>query len=166
MVNGYFLCLGSRQHLENLFVDDCTIKIRLNSLLDSTLDQTVLDYFSSNFILKERHINILRHEIAEKYVSLKDFFSKLENLLFNERITDYSISPNTLFTLFVNFVRDQFDASSQTNKKHPDEGKDILMIFVMIHLMMDCSLLEKSRRKKTHHVFRNQSFIIFYNKQT
>ncbi|CAF1371234.1 unnamed protein product, partial [Rotaria sordida] len=56
----------SKQHLKNLFDDGFTIKIRLQSSLNSTLDQTVLDCFSSNFTLKEHHINILQYEIAEK----------------------------------------------------------------------------------------------------
>jgi L-rhamnose mutarotase len=116
MVNGCFRCLGSTQHLKNRFGDGYTIKIRLKSSLDSIIDQTILDCFSSNFILKERHINILQYEIAEEYVSLKDIFSKLENLLINERITDYSVSQNTLDNVFVNFVRDQSDTLQRINK--------------------------------------------------
>ncbi|CAF1384986.1 unnamed protein product [Rotaria sordida] len=113
MVNGCFRCLGSTQHLKNRFGNGYTIKIRLKSSTNSTLDQTILNCFSSNFILKERHINILQYEIAEIHVSLKDIFSKLENLFIYERITDYSVSQNTLDNVFVNFVRDQFDASQQ-----------------------------------------------------
>jgi hypothetical protein len=116
MVNGCFRCLGSTQHLKNRFGDGYTIKIRLKSSLNSTIDQTILDCFSSNFILKERHINILQYEIAEQYVSLKDIFSKLENLLINERITDYTVSQNTLDNVFVNFVRDQSDTLQRINK--------------------------------------------------
>jgi hypothetical protein len=116
MVNGCFRCLGSTQHLKNRFGDGYTIKIRLKSSLNSTNDETILDCFSSNFILKERHINILQYEIAEQYVSLKDIFSKLENLLINERINDYSVSQNTLDNVFVNFVRDQSDTLQRTNK--------------------------------------------------
>ncbi|CAF2503590.1 unnamed protein product [Rotaria sp. Silwood2] len=98
MVNGCFRCLDSTQHLKNRFGDGYTIKVCLKSSLNSTLDQTILDYFSSNFILKE-HI-----------------FSKLQNLLINQCITDYSVSQNTLDNVFVNFVRDQFDASQRTKK--------------------------------------------------
>ncbi|CAF3675437.1 unnamed protein product [Rotaria socialis] len=116
MVNGCFRCLGSTQHLKNRFGDGYTIKIRLKSASNTTSDQTILDGFSSNFILKERHINILQYEIAEEHVSLKDIFSKLENLLINERITDYSVSQNTLDNVFVNFVRDQYNTTQQTKK--------------------------------------------------
>jgi hypothetical protein len=117
MVNGCFRCLGSTQHLKNRFGDGYTIKIRLKSSLNSTIDQTILDSFSSNFILKERHINILQYEIAEQHVSLKEIFSKLENLLIDQRITDYSVSQNTLDNVFVNFVRDQCDTIQTTKKK-------------------------------------------------
>jgi hypothetical protein len=117
MVNGCFRCLGSTQHLKNRFGDGYTIKIRLKSSLNSTIDQTILDSFSSNFILKERHINILQYEIAEQHVSLKEIFSKLENLLIDQRITDYSVSQNTLDNVFVNFVRDQCDSIQTTKKK-------------------------------------------------
>jgi len=129
MVNGCFRCLGSTQHLKNRFGDGYTIKIRLKSSLDSIIDQTILDCFSSNFILKERHINILQYEIAEQYVSLKDIFSKLENLLINERINDYSVSQNTLDNVFVNFVRDQSDTLQRTNKiskRKQEQFSDIL----------------------------------------
>ncbi|CAF4637163.1 unnamed protein product [Rotaria sp. Silwood1] len=129
MVNGCFRCLGSTQHLKNRFGDGYTIKIRLKSSSNSTLDQTILDCFSSNFILKERHINILQYEIAEIHVSLKDIFSKLENLLTNERITDYSVSQNTLDNVFVNFVRDQLDASQRTrrtSRRRQEQFNDIL----------------------------------------
>ncbi|CAF2941696.1 unnamed protein product [Rotaria sp. Silwood2] len=114
MVNGCFRCLDSTQHLKNRFGDGYTIKVCLKSSLNSTLDQTILDCFSSNFILKERHINILQYEVAEKHVSLKNIFSKLQNLLINQCITDYRVSQNTLDNVFVNFVRDQFDASQRT----------------------------------------------------
>jgi len=117
MVNGCFRCLGSTQHLKNRFGDGYTIKIRLKSSTNSTIDQAILDCFSSNFILKERHINILQYEIAEQYVSLKEIFSKLENLLIDQRINDYSVSQNTLDNVFVNFVRDQSDTLQRTNKK-------------------------------------------------
>jgi hypothetical protein len=129
MVNGCFRCLGSTQHLKNRFGDGYTIKIRLKSSLNSTNDETILDSFSSNFILKERHINILQYEIAEQYVSLKDIFSKLENLLINERINDYSVSQNTLDNVFVNFVRDQSDTLQRTNKiskRRQEQFSDIL----------------------------------------
>jgi hypothetical protein len=129
MVNGCFRCLGSTQHLKNRFGDGYTIKIRLKSSLNSTIDQTILDCFSSNFILKERHINILQYEIAEQYVSLKDIFSKLENLLINERITDYTVSQNTLDNVFVNFVRDQSDTLqriNKTSKRRKEQFDDIL----------------------------------------
>ncbi|CAF3961575.1 unnamed protein product, partial [Rotaria sordida] len=129
MVNGCFRCLGSTQHLKNRFGDGYTIKIRLKSSLNSTLDQTILDCFSTNFILKERHINILQYEIAEIHVSLKDIFSKLENLLINERITDYSVAQNTLDNVFVNFVRDQYDTSQQTretSRRRQEHFNDIL----------------------------------------
>ena len=112
MVNGRFRCLGSSQHLKNRFGNGYTIKVRLNS----TSDQARFDSFSSNFILKERHINILQYEIAEQYVSLNEIFKKLESLLTNQCITDYSVSQNTLDNVFVNFVRDQCDTSEQTNK--------------------------------------------------
>ena len=117
MVNGCFRCLGSSQHLKNRFGDGYTIKVRLNSSLNSTLDQTILDCFSSKFILKERHINILQYEIPEQYVSLNDIFSKLENLITAQCINDYSVSQNTLDNVFVNFVRDQCDTLEQTKKK-------------------------------------------------
>jgi hypothetical protein len=129
MVNGCFRCFGSTQHLKNRFGDGYTIKIRLKSSLNSSLDQTILDCFSSNFILKERHINILQYEIAEQYVSLKDIFSKLENLLINQRITDYSVSQNTLDNVFVNFVRDQSDTLPTINnisKRRQQHFNDIL----------------------------------------
>lgn len=116
MVNGCFRCLGSTQHLKNRFGDGYTIKIRLKSSTNSEMDQSILDCFSSNFVLKERHINILQYEIAEEYVSLNDIFSKLENLLTSERITDYSVSQNTLDNVFVNFVRDQYSTTEQTKQ--------------------------------------------------
>jgi ABC-type multidrug transport system ATPase subunit len=126
MVNGCFRCLGSTQHLKNRFGDGYTIKIRLKSSLNSTMDQTILDCFSSNFILKERHINILQYEIAEQHVSLKEIFFKLENLLFNQQITDYSVSQNTLDNVFVNFVRDQSDTLQQTSKRRKEQFNEIL----------------------------------------
>ncbi|CAF1349808.1 unnamed protein product [Adineta steineri] len=129
MVNGTFRCLGSNQHLKNRFGDGYTIKIRLKSSINSTTDQSIVDCFSSNFILKERHVNVLQYEIAEQYVSLKDIFSKLENLLIDQRINDYSVSQNTLDNVFVNFVRDQCDTLQRTNKKskrRQDHFNDIL----------------------------------------
>lgn len=114
MVNGCFRCLGSTQHLKNRFGDGYTIKIRLKT---SSNDQIIRDCFSSNYILKERHINILQYEIAEQFVSLKDIFSKLENLLKNQYINDYSVTQNTLDNVFVNFVRDQTDNIQKTSKK-------------------------------------------------
>ncbi|CAF4660611.1 unnamed protein product, partial [Rotaria sp. Silwood2] len=44
----------------------------------------------------------------------KDIFSKLQNLIINQCITDYSVSQNTLDNVFVNFVPDQFGASQRT----------------------------------------------------
>lgn len=129
MVNGCFRCFGSTQHLKNRFGDGYTIKIRLKSSSHSTLDPRILDCFSSNFILKEHHINILQYEIAEQHVSLKDIFSKLENLLTNELITDYSVSQNTLDNVFVNFVRDQYDtlpATSSTSSRRREHFSDII----------------------------------------
>ena len=129
MVNGCFRCLGSTQHLKNRFGDGYTIKIRLKSSLNSTIDQTILNNFSSNFVLKERHINVLQYEIAEQHVSLKEIFSTLEQLLHDERITDYSVSQNTLDNVFVNFVRDQSDRFEQSNKqskRRKKKSNDIL----------------------------------------
>ncbi len=83
MVNGCFCCLGSTQYLKNVFGDGYTIKTRLKSPSNSTTVQTILHCYSSNFILKERQMNTLQYEIAKKYVSLKDIFSKLEHLLNN-----------------------------------------------------------------------------------
>ncbi len=121
MVNGCFRCFGSTQHLKNRFADGYTIKIRLKS----SIDQTILDHFSPDFILKERHINILQYEIAEQHVSLKEIFSKLESLLINQCITDYSVSQNTLDNVFVNFVRDQCDTLQRTKKKSRQRQEDI-----------------------------------------
>ena len=124
MVNGCFRCLGSTQHLKNRFGDGYTIKIRLNSSLNSSIDQSFLDSFPSNFILKERHINILQYEIAEQHVSLKEIFSKLEQLLNDQRIADYSVSQNTLDNVFVNFVRDQSDTLQTKNGRSKRRRKD------------------------------------------
>ena len=129
MVNGRFRCLGSTQHLKNRFGDGYTIKIRLKSPSDSTADQSIVDCFSSNFLLKERHINILQYEIAEQHVSLKDLFAKLERLLIDGRISDYSVSQNTLDNVFVNFVRDQCETLPQvrsSSRKRHDANNDIL----------------------------------------
>ena len=107
MVNGCFRCLGSSQHLKNRFGDGYSIKIRLKSSSTSA----IVDCFSSSekFLLKERHINILHYEVAEDFVSLKDIFSQLEDLLQRGSISDYSVSQNTLDNVFVNFVRNQCD---------------------------------------------------------
>ena len=113
MVNGCFRCLGSTQHLKNRFGDGYTIKIRLKNSTRLSIDQRILDSFSSNFILKERHMNILQYEIPEEFVSLKDIFVTLEDLLTKDLITDYSVSQNTLDNVFVNFVRDQCDTIQQ-----------------------------------------------------
>jgi len=157
MVNGCFRCLGSTQHLKNRFGDGYTIKIRLKSSTNSTIDQAILDCFSSNFILKERHINILQYEIAEQYVSLKEIFSKLENLLIDQRINDYSVSQNTLDNVFVNFVRDQSDTLQRTNKKskrRQEHFDDILD-----DTFGDGSfVVTRSTRKGIYRIFRNQNF--------
>lgn len=122
MVNGCFRCLGSSQHLKNRFGDGYSIKIRLKSSSTST-STTILDCFSSErFLLKERHINILHYEVAEEFVSLKQLFTQLEDLLQRGSISDYSVSQNTLDNVFVNFVRNQCDTellqpTSQTSTR-------------------------------------------------
>jgi hypothetical protein len=120
MVNGCFRCLGSTQHLKNRFGDGYTIKIRLKSPSMPSRDQLVLDDFSSNYVLKDRHINILQYEIAEQFVSLTEIFSRLERLLVDGHISDYSVSQNTLDNVFVNFVRDQCDTFQETSTPSDD----------------------------------------------
>ena len=115
MVNGCFRCLGSTQHLKNRFGDGYTIKIRLKSSSNFELHQSIVDCFSSHFVLKERHMNVVQYEIAEQHVLLKDIFAKLERLLNNQLISDYSVTQNTLDNVFVNFVRDQCDTLQRTN---------------------------------------------------
>lgn len=113
MVNGCFRCLGSTQHLKNRFGDGYTVKVRLRASTEFSIAQSILDCFEKKFVLKEKHLNILQYEIAEEFVSLKEIFAKLEKLLNDELITDYSVTQNTLDNVFVNFVRDQCDTLQQ-----------------------------------------------------
>jgi hypothetical protein len=48
---------------------------------------------------------------------LTSTFLKLEDLLTNEFIPDYSVSQNTLDNVFVNFVRDECDTIQQTTSQ-------------------------------------------------
>ena len=60
---------------------------------------------------------------------MKEIFSKLEYLINNEYITDYSVSQNTLDNVFVNFVRDQCDTLQQvklTSQRKLGHSNDII----------------------------------------
>jgi hypothetical protein len=105
MVNGAFRCLGSTQHLKDRFGDGCSIEIRLfkSSLDPSTIDPTIVDFFSTNFILKERHINTLHYKLAEELVSAEKISIKLEDLLNRGCTSDYRVSRNNLDNVFCQF---------------------------------------------------------------
>lgn len=116
MVKGELRCLGSTQHLKNLYGAGYTLEVKLkNSELNQTeFDEKVertqaLRLFVSNLfpdaILEESFADRLVYSVPQHAVSsLADCFSKLEKAKQELNIEEYSFSQTTLEQVFLKFA--------------------------------------------------------------
>nr|XP_045372274.1 LOW QUALITY PROTEIN: ATP-binding cassette sub-family A member 2 [Camelus bactrianus] len=124
MVNGRLRCLGSIQHLKNLwacprFGDGYMITVRTKS---SQNVKDVVRFFNRNFpeaVLKERHHTKVQYQLKSEHISLAQVFSKMEQVAGVLGIQDYSVSQTTLDNVFVNFAKKQSDNLEQQETEPP-----------------------------------------------
>ena len=129
MVDGYFRCLGSGQHLKNKFGQGYQIEINVDPSGDEQQCQALIDgiltFFSSafsNFHLIERQDNQLRLSIpnlinrAGQFFTVGALFGIIEAVKAQLSIVNYSVSQTSLEQIFNGFAKQQnFMSGTQTH---------------------------------------------------
>lgn len=112
MVNGQLCCMGSPQYLKHKFGAGFTVTIRMAE--DAQDWKRMIKFIATHFpaaSLKAHHYNIVEFSLPSKQTSLSSVFKFLETNATELGILDFSVSQTTLDQVFVNFARQQSDAS-------------------------------------------------------
>jgi len=125
MVDGYFRCLGSGQHLKNKFgkgyqveinAEDASLQGPSGAGVTSQTVDGILGYFQNtfpNFALLERQDNRIRISLSNlqrvdgHVLSIAALFGTIESVKAQLKIVDYSISQTTLEQIFNGFAKKQ-----------------------------------------------------------
>ena len=108
MINGKFVCFGSNQHLKDKFGDGYRVKIKLIKKNAEEIHELFLKKFEKAKRLIENENNDLSYQINSEGFSFYQAFSFLEDdLKFNKKIEDFSITQCSLEQIFIYFSRFQ-----------------------------------------------------------
>ena len=103
MVNGNFKCLGSTQHLKNMFAEGCTLTIKIKKYprgFEDDADTTEIeDFVARNFPKakqREKHQELLTYYIVDTSIPWSRMFGILEEGKKQLNIEDYSLGQSSL----------------------------------------------------------------------
>lgn len=122
MVNGRLKCLGSCQHLKNVYGNGYSIRLRFKKDRPIEAKESATAYLLSrvpNALLKESHLLYAHFEAAD--VKLSNLFVICSELCRHESfgVECYSISQNNLDDVFVSFVREQCESGERSVTQLP-----------------------------------------------
>ena len=112
MVNGQMKCLGSIQHLKNIYGEGYTISVITKSVNDCNSVQQFLEDKIPGVVLCDSRYKTLTFEVRDVPESLAHLFKILEELLRTYELEDYSVSQNTLDNVSIIFLYDPRQAKS------------------------------------------------------
>lgn len=109
MVKGEFRCLGSTQHLKNLYGAGYVLELKMQQETSwHRLDGQIKDIFDVPIVQSESFADRRTYLVPQAAVtSLGHVFSALEALKHEHNVEEYSFSQTTLEQVFIKFAKDQ-----------------------------------------------------------
>ncbi|KAF5273700.1 hypothetical protein FQA39_LY07390 [Lamprigera yunnana] len=114
MVNGYFMCLGSTQHLKSRFSEGYTLIIKVKKSENEgvptfdtdAIEEFVNEHFTSA-VVREKHQELITFYIPDKCLPWSQMFGIMERGKQMLQIEDYSLGQSSLEQVFLTFTKHQ-----------------------------------------------------------
>ncbi|KAG6447126.1 ATP-binding cassette sub-family A member 2 [Manduca sexta] len=116
MVNGRFQCLGTPQHLKNIFSQGFTLTIKLlipddaSAAIIKNIADDIKSFVNTNFVrprIMEEYQGLLTYYLPDRSIPWSRMFGIMENAKRDLLIEDYNISQTTLEQIFLQFTKYQ-----------------------------------------------------------